>query len=275
MGRLFYVKMERMKMTRENKIILSLGLTALIFVLGVFVFSGRGKKSQLVIQTVPDASGNGAPSLNNKEENNPPAKNTASVPESEPAAAPTVPAPAAADPAQKAPAAETAAASSDTSGAPKIINDLVGWGFTKTNGRTIDTIIIHSSYNATGGDPHSVEDIINNEYKPNGVSPHYIIGRDGTIYRLVPDQDIAYHAGVSQMPDGRTNVNNFSIGIEIVETMAESPGAAQYASLNNLLGYLHAKYPIKHILGHSDIAPGRKTDPWNFDWSKIKLGKMK
>jgi hypothetical protein len=151
----------------------------------------------------------------------------------------------------------------------KIINRLVSWGFTPSAERLIDTIIIHSSYNAVGSDPHSVDDIINKEYKPNGVSPHYIIGRDGTIYRLVEDKNIAYHAGESKLSDGRTNVNNFSIGIEVVETKSESPSAAEYAALKNLISYLKGKYNIKHVLGHSDIAPGRKDDPWNFDWKKI------
>jgi hypothetical protein len=158
----------------------------------------------------------------------------------------------------------------DSTSPLKIISRLVSWGFSKSSGRKIDTIIIHSSYNAVGSDPHNVDDIINKEYKPNGVSPHYIIGRDGKIYQLVADQNIAYHAGVSKMPDGRTNVNNFSIGIEIVETGSESPSSAQYSSLKYLVSYLKGKYKIKNILGHSDIAPGRKDDPWNFDWNKIK-----
>ena len=152
----------------------------------------------------------------------------------------------------------------------KIIDRLVGWGFTKSNNRSIDTIIIHSSYNAIGSDTHDLDDIINKEYKPNGVSPHYIIDRDGRVYRLVADQNIAYHAGVSKMPDGRTNVNDFSIGIEVVETQSESPSAAQYASLKSLIGYLKGEYKIKYVLGHSDIAPGRKDDPWNFSWGRIK-----
>ena len=71
------------------------------------------------------------------------------------------------------------------------------------------------------------------------------------------------------MPDGRKNVNNFSIGIEVVETMSESPSSAQYASLNSLIKYLKSEHPIKHVLGHSDLSPGRKTDPWNFNWSQI------
>lgn len=186
---------------------------------------------------------------------------------------PVVQAPDATAPSQNT-APKTADNGADSSSAPnipkfKITDRLVGWGFTKSSGRTIDTVIVHSSYNALGSDPHSLDDIINKEYKPAGVSPHYIIGRDGQVSRLVADQNIAYHAGVSKVPDGRTNVNDFSIGIEVVETQNESPSAAQYASLKSLISYLGGQYKIKYVLGHSDIAPGRKDDPWNFDWSKI------
>lgn len=171
--------------------------------------------------------------------------------------------------------ASTAPVSSDSNPADnnqglKITDRLVSWGFAKSSSRFIDTIIIHSTYNAVGSDPYSLDDIINKEYKPNDVSPHYIIDRSADIYRLVPDQDIAYHAGASQMPDGRVDVNNFSIGIELVETMSDHPTDSQYAALKNLISYLKGKYNIKYILGHKDIAPGRKTDPWNFDWSRIK-----
>ncbi|MFA7319125.1 MAG: N-acetylmuramoyl-L-alanine amidase [Parcubacteria group bacterium] len=151
----------------------------------------------------------------------------------------------------------------------KITDRLVSWGFAKSSGRKIDTIVIHSSYNAVGSDEYDLDDIINKEYKPNGVSPHYIIGRDGKVYRLVADQNIAYHAGVSKMPDGRTNVNNFSIGIEVVETKSDSPNSAQYSALKSLISYLKGEHNIKYVLGHSDIAPDRKDDPWNFDWGKV------
>lgn len=153
--------------------------------------------------------------------------------------------------------------------APKITNKLVSWGFSQAENRKIDTIIIHSSYNAVGSDLHNLDDIIYKEYKPYDVSPHYIISREGKIYRLVEDKNIAYHAGESKVPDGRTSVNNFSIGIEIVNTKSEKPNSDQYSALKNLVAYLKDKYKIKYTLGHSDIAPGRKDDPWNFDWNKI------
>jgi hypothetical protein len=150
-----------------------------------------------------------------------------------------------------------------------ISNELVSWGFQKSDVRKIDSLIVHSSYDAIGNDPYNVSGLIA-EYKSYGVSPHYLIDRNGKIYRLVSDQNIAYQAGESRMPDGRTNVNNFSLGVEIVETKSDSPTQKQYDSLNGLVAYLKGKYPIVNILGHNQIAPGRKDDPWNFDWSKVK-----
>lgn len=145
-----------------------------------------------------------------------------------------------------------------------ITNRLVSWGYEKASGRKIDTIIIHSTYNALGGDPFSLKKILN-IYKSYGVSPHHIIDRGGKTYRLVADENVAYHAGESRMPDGRTGVNNFSIGIEIINNKTDKFTSEQYSSLNDLLRYLRSKYPIKYVLGHNQIAPGRKTDPWNFD----------
>jgi len=150
----------------------------------------------------------------------------------------------------------------------KIIQKPVSWGYTASKNRTIDTIVIHSSYNALGGDKYDLDKLIS-EYKSYGVSPHYLIDRSGNTYQLVSNQNIAYHAGESKMPDGRTNVNNFSLGIEIMTTQSDSPTDAQYASLTNLISNIKESYKIKNILGHSQIASGRKTDPWNFSWSKI------
>ena len=154
------------------------------------------------------------------------------------------------------------------SSAGKIINRFISWGFQKASNRKIDTIIIHSTYDALGNDPYSIDGIIA-EYKQYGVSAHYLIARNGIAYHLVADQNIAYHAGVSKMPDGRTDVNNFSIGIEMANTTEGKFTSDQYATLNRLIGDLKKQYSIKYILGHSDIAPGRKTDPWNIDWSKV------
>lgn len=151
----------------------------------------------------------------------------------------------------------------------KIINRLVSWGFQKADGRKIDTVVIHSTYNPLGGDEFGVDKIIS-IYKSYGVSPHYIIDRKGNIYRLVDDKNIAYHAGESEMPDGRSNVNRFSIGIEVITSKTTKPTGEQYSALKYLVTSLKNKYPIKYVLGHKDIALGRKDDPWNLDINKVK-----
>ena len=151
----------------------------------------------------------------------------------------------------------------------KITQRLVSWGFSSASNRKIDTVIIHSSYNALGGDEYDVSKLIA-EYKEYGVAPHYLIDREGKIYQLVADKNIAYHAGESKVPDGRTQVNNFSLGIEMINTKEDKYTSAQYASLNSLIAKIKSNYSIKYVLGHNDISPGRKTDPWNFDWEKVK-----
>jgi N-acetyl-anhydromuramyl-L-alanine amidase AmpD len=152
----------------------------------------------------------------------------------------------------------------------KIINRLMISGFAVTEKpRAIDTIVLHSSYDLAGQNPYSVSGVIK-EYEDYGVSAHYLIDREGTIYRLVEDKNIAYHAGVSQMSDGRKNVNDFSLGIELLNTLEGQYTEAQYEAVNNLVAHLKKQYPIKSIVGHNDIAPDRKTDPWNFDWKKLK-----
>ena len=152
----------------------------------------------------------------------------------------------------------------------KIIPKLASWGYASSKNRLINTIIIHSSYNALGGDYYNLEKLIA-EYKEYQVAPHYLIDREGRIYQLVKNQDIAYHAGESKMPDGRTGVNNFSLGIEIMNTKEDSPTESQYQSLRELIKTLENSQKINAILGHNQIAPGRKTDPWNFKWDKLKI----
>ena len=150
-----------------------------------------------------------------------------------------------------------------------IIDKEVSWGYKKVEtNRFIDTIIIHTSYDALGVDPYSVEGIIE-EYRIYGVSAHYLIDRQGNIFRLVKEKDIAYHAGQGTMPDGRTAINNFSIGIELVNLEDGELNEIQYEQLIELIKSINSRFEIKNILGHNQIAPGRKTDPWNFDWLKF------
>jgi AmpD protein len=152
-----------------------------------------------------------------------------------------------------------------------IRDELVDFGFAVANrgAKDIDTIIVHSSYNASGGDAYSTERVID-QWEAYGVAPHYMIDRNGMIYRLVKDKDIAYHAGVSTVPDGRRNVNDFSIGVEILNTKTDRYTDAQYDAVKRLIAFLKGNASIKYVLGHDDIAPDRKTDPWNFDWERVK-----
>ncbi|MCC6545938.1 N-acetylmuramoyl-L-alanine amidase [Candidatus Sumerlaeota bacterium] len=115
------------------------------------------------------------------------------------------------------------------------------------------------------------------------VSSHYMIARDGQIIRFVKDNDISYHAGKSKMPtDGREGVNGFSIGIEILSTHPKDDPTmktpkdaytdAQYAALNKIIAELcRSGHKITAVVGHDEIAPGRKTDPGPlFQWDRVR-----
>ena len=103
------------------------------------------------------------------------------------------------------------------------------------------------------------------------VSAHFLIRRDGELIQFVSCHRRAWHAGASSWK-GHEQCNNFSIGIEL-EGCDELPfEAAQYKRLVSLIGSLQAYFPIESIVGHSDIAPERKTDPGPFfDWQCLAL----
>ncbi len=144
-----------------------------------------------------------------------------------------------------------------------------GFGQAHRKSQDIDTIVLHSSFNNQGGDRYSVDKVIG-IWKNYEVAPHFVIDRKGDVYRLVDEENIAYHAGVSEMKDGRKNVNDFSLGVEILNAEDDEYTDAQYGAVRDLVAYLKEAYPIKYVVGHDDIAPGRKTDPWNFDWKRIR-----
>ena len=101
------------------------------------------------------------------------------------------------------------------------------------------------------------------------VSSHLLINRDGSIFQFVPFNKCAWHAGQSIF-EGREDCNNFSIGIELEGTIKDSFTDQQYAALNDTISLLKRIYPIKNIVGHSEIAAGRKADPGPyFDWKRI------
>jgi AmpD protein len=105
------------------------------------------------------------------------------------------------------------------------------------------------------------------------VSAHALIRRDGAVSQYVPFGERAWHAGRSRYGD-REACNDFSIGIELEGTDQVPYESAQYATLAQLIGVLCATYPTlsaDRVVGHSDIAPGRKTDPGPaFDWQRLR-----
>ncbi len=98
------------------------------------------------------------------------------------------------------------------------------------------------------------------------VSAHFFVRRRGELLQFVPCSKRAWHAGASTW-HGRDRCNDFSVGVELEGTDDVRFTAAQYATLARLTHALQAAYPIRDLAGHSDIAPGRKTDPGpQFDW---------
>ena len=150
-----------------------------------------------------------------------------------------------------------------------IINKKVNFGFAANSNRVVNTVIVHSTFNNSGGDKYDI-DLVLKQFSTYSVSAHYVIGRDGSVYQLVDEKDNSYHAGKSKLPDGTTNVNSCSIGIEIMTSYTESPTEKQIASLITLINSIKKRHTVKYILRHSDIAPVRKTDPWNMDWEAFK-----
>lgn len=105
------------------------------------------------------------------------------------------------------------------------------------------------------------------------VSSHLLVGRDGALTQFVKFTDRAWHAGPSSY-NGRAACNDFSIGVELegVDTLAYE--AAQYDTLAQVVAALCDAYPRlspDRLVGHSDISPGRKTDPGPaFDWQRAR-----
>lgn len=159
----------------------------------------------------------------------------------------------------------------------------------KQNGNGIDVLVIHN----ISLPPAEVEadfDNCNVEYFFTGqlnskahpyfesiaqlrVSAHLYIKRDGQVIQFVPLNKRAWHAGVSEFK-GRTKCNDFSIGIELQGTDTLDYTDLQYQALHQLTLKIQGVYPnisVDNIIGHCDIAPGRKTDPGpSFDWGRYK-----
>src|SRR5436309_369946 len=138
------------------------------------------------------------------------------------------------------------------------------------NIRAIDMLVLH--YTGMQSAVEAIDRLCDPEAK---VSSHYVVEEDGAVWRLVPEEQRAFHAGVSCW-QGEQNLNHCSIGIEIV-----NPGhqwgyrpfpEPQMAALERLGRDLLARYriPPDRVVGHSDIAPDRKSDPGElFDWPRL------
>jgi len=104
------------------------------------------------------------------------------------------------------------------------------------------------------------------------VSSHFLVRRDGGLIQFVPLLQRAWHAGVSRWR-GRERCNDFSVGVELEGTDDGKFEAAQYECLWVLLKKLQIVLPLREIAAHSDVAPGRKSDPGaGFDWARFFVG---
>jgi AmpD protein len=150
-------------------------------------------------------------------------------------------------------------------------------------GTEITLVVLHSISlppGEFGGD--AIERLFTNRLDPTAhpyfkevhglrVSAHFLIRRDGELVRFVPIERRAWHAGPSSWR-GRSRCNDFSVGIELEGTDAAPFEDAQYARLHELLVGLRRLLPLRQIAAHSEIAPGRKTDPGpGFDWRRLLL----
>jgi AmpD protein len=142
----------------------------------------------------------------------------------------------------------------------------------------VDLVVIHAISLPPGeyGGPH-VQSLFTNQLDPKlhpyfdslkdlKVSAHFYIQRGGELWQFASCDDRAWHAGES-MHLGRSQCNDFSIGIELEGIDGDVFTDAQYESLLALLPVLRMQYPIQHVAGHEHIAPGRKKDPGRgFSW---------
>ena len=149
-------------------------------------------------------------------------------------------------------------------------------------GMAIELIVIHNISLPPGVfDGNAVIDLFTNQLDWDAhpyyqgirdikVSAHFFIRRDGSLIQFVPVNLRAWHAGASSWCE-RERCNDFSIGIELEGTDDLPFTEAQYASLIPLLQSLKQAYPIRDVVGHSEIAPGRKSDPGVcFEWERVR-----
>lgn len=107
------------------------------------------------------------------------------------------------------------------------------------------------------------------------VSAHFFVRRNGEVIQFVPTSQRAWHAGMSSWK-GREKCNDYSVGIELEGTDFSPFTDMQYDALAQLTHAILEKYPGCDLAGHSDISPGRKTDPGPFfDWNRYRFSVTK
>src|SRR5262249_55735190 len=139
----------------------------------------------------------------------------------------------------------------------------------RPEGVAVDTVVLHATVLNT------LDEVLEHFFNPaSKVSAHYTIDRDGTIIAHVPEEARAWHAGQSKMKDGRVSVNDFSIGIELVNLNdgIDPFPEQQIQAMRDLLKTIIARHPIKYIVPHYECAdpPGRKSDPAGFDVALVE-----
>jgi N-acetylmuramoyl-L-alanine amidase len=136
----------------------------------------------------------------------------------------------------------------------------------RRNGLQPEFIVLH--YTAMASCQAAAERLCDPEAE---VSAHYLIDYDGTVQELVPEEARAWHAGAGRWR-GLDDMNSRSIGIELANDGAEPFAEPQMAALESLLAGIMARWsiPAEAVIAHSDMAPGRKTDPGSrFDWHRL------
>ena len=136
----------------------------------------------------------------------------------------------------------------------------------RRSGAQIELVVIH--YTAMENSEAALERLCGSEFE---VSAHYLVGRDGTVFRMVREDQRAWHAGAGSW-GGRGDVNSRSIGIEL-----DNDGTTRFTEplmekLEVLLADILDRHvlPPRAVIGHSDMAPGRKRDPGrHFDWRRL------
>jgi len=148
-------------------------------------------------------------------------------------------------------------------------------------GATVDLVVLHSISlppGRYGGD--AIERLFTNRLDFSAdpafeairgleVSAHFLVRRDGEVLQFVSIDDRAWHAGASRW-QGREGCNDWSIGIELEGLEGDTFEPAQMTALAALLHAIDRVDPVRHVVGHEHVAPGRKQDPGpGFDWARL------